>query len=620
MDRMTRGLGAIAAAAVAVAILLTGGITDAVRAQPPNVCGANPSPPNAADPSVRVSAPAAGARVVGPLRIAGLARVFEASVALELRGPAGETIARGYTMAREGAPALAPFEGTLDFTVATETPACLWVFEESAADGRPRNVVQVPLVLLPVPAPRFVEAALVLDDPRPCIPEAGQRACDAARTALWNGEARAWAARGVTAPDEVFVQTVVLRVNADDPAAIGNIARILGWPYLKVTRVRFGGADFVAVTNLGGGPQDMTGWTLRSPARSLVFRFPDGFVMRPGQEQPVCGLCPPSCPVNPPNASPSPCPGATAFERGFGTTDVFPDDGGRAVLFYDALNLPGDDVLYNADPNNQPPTPNLQGVRVAGDPNARGPVSFILSVPKPAWSTGEPVQFEMLLQNLSALAQRLDVPSGQDFDITVSDETGRAVWRWSEDRAFTEVFRTLTLQPREQRTFSATWDQRDDDGQPVPPGRYQATAVFTSVERIPSNPVSFTIAGAGQSRRVESYAALVEALRAAGVSATDAGPISSPILGGEVRSLRAGGETLQVHEYASEAEATADAARLSPDASTYRRGPTGPIINVDWIAPPHVYRSGRIIVVYVGRDAALLRLLETLLGAQIAGG
>jgi hypothetical protein len=480
--------------------------------------------------------------------------------------------------------------------------------------AQPRTVVQESPALQPGTAPAFVEAALDLGDPRPCIPEAGQRMCDATRAALWSGDARAWADLAVTVADDVFIQTVLRRVNAGDPAAIGNIARILGSPYLKVTRVRFGGADFATVTNLGGGPQEMTGWTLRSPGRNLTFRFPDGFVMQPGRERVVCGLCMPSCPVPPTG----PC-APDAFQRGFGTTDVFPDDAGRVVLFYDELDLPGDDTMYNADPNNQPPPPYLQGVPVASDPNARGPISFILTVPRPAWSSGEPVQFEMLLQNVSQQAQRLDLPSGQDFDITVTDEAGRAVWQWSHDRFFTQVFRMVILQPRGQRTFNATWDQRDNDGQPVPPGRYQATAVFTAVERIPSNPVSFAIALAGQGQRVGSYAALVDALRAAGVAVTDGGPTSSPILGGEIRSLRVGGETLRVHEYASEAEAAADAMRLSPDASTYRRGPNGPIVNVDWVAPPHVYRSGRMIVVYVGRDAALLRLLETLLGPQIAG-
>src|SRR5215217_3775401 len=190
--RRATALVAIAAALLVAALLAAA--QSRSSAQPASACGTNPSPPDAADASVRVTAPEPGATVVSPLRVVGQARVFEATVSLELRDGAGRVIARGTAMAAEAGPALAPFETTLSFTVTGETPACLRVFEESARDGSPRNVVQVPLTLAPAPAPRFVEATLFLGDPRPCIPEAGERACDATRAGLWNGEARAWAA------------------------------------------------------------------------------------------------------------------------------------------------------------------------------------------------------------------------------------------------------------------------------------------------------------------------------------------------------------------------------------------------------------------------------------------
>lgn len=44
----------------------------------------------------------------------------------------------------------------------------------------------------------------------------------------------------------------------------------------------------------------------------------------------------------------------------------------------------------------------------------------------------------------------------------------------------------------------------------------------------------------------------------------------------------------------------------------------GPAI-FDWIAPPHFFLSGRIIVLYVGVDPRVHTLLTTLLGEQFAG-
>lgn len=202
------------------------------------------------------------------------------------------------------------------------------------------------------------EAALVLGDPRPCIPNPGERACDATRLALWNGEAATWAAHGVTDPDARFRETVIFRVRAGDPAAIGAIARILGAPYLKVTRVHFAGeTEFAEITNLGGGAQEMTGWTLRPPARNAAFSFPSGFVLQPGQSQRVCSRCISPCPRGPLML---PCnPDAFTFSYRLGD-DIFPDAGSEVTLFYDALALTGDDTYYSADPLNQPPPPNLQ--------------------------------------------------------------------------------------------------------------------------------------------------------------------------------------------------------------------------------------------------------------------
>lgn len=209
-------------------------------------------------------------------------------------------------------------------------------------------------------------ATLDLSDPRPCIPPSGERACDAERAALWTGDAAAWARRSVTNPDARFNETVVFRVRAGDPAAIRTIAQLLDAPYLKVTRVQFAGTDeVVEVTNLGGGAQDLTGWTLRSPARDAVFRLPAGVILAPGE---ICRLI-----SGPPTTNPGgACRTFTSValvEAGGDLsdartlTDVWPDDHGRVVLFYDALDLPGDDTRYSADPANQPPPPNLQLVR-----------------------------------------------------------------------------------------------------------------------------------------------------------------------------------------------------------------------------------------------------------------
>jgi len=40
---------------------------------------------------------------------------------------------------------------------------------------------------------------------------------------------------------------------------------------------------------------------------------------------------------------------------------------------------------------------------------------------------------------------------------------------------------------------------------------------------------------------------------------------------------------------------------------------------ITWVATPHLFRSGKVIVLYVGDGASTLKVLETVLGPQFAG-
>lgn len=136
-----------------LAIVVITTMSAAASAQGSAVCPANPSPPDAADPSIIVDQPSDGDNATSPLTIAGDARVFEANVRITLFDAAGSVLEDTLTTAAEGAPALAPFATEIDFDVDKETPACVRVFEESARDGSPRNVVQVEVNLGPATTP-----------------------------------------------------------------------------------------------------------------------------------------------------------------------------------------------------------------------------------------------------------------------------------------------------------------------------------------------------------------------------------------------------------------------------------------------------------------------------------
>jgi hypothetical protein len=117
-------------------------------------------------------------------------------------------------------------------------------------------------------------------------------------------------------------------------------------------------------------------------------------------------------------------------------------------------------------------------------------------------------------------------------------------------------------------------------------------------------------------------ASVVNSLRAAGATVTERESGGNfGFLHGAPHPLKVNGEDVTVFEYAAPALAEVDASGLSADGSTFHTGvgPFGSAVIVDYIAPPHFYKTGRVIALYVGNDAATLRLLRQVLGPPFAG-
>lgn len=112
---------------------------------------------------------------------------------------------------------------------------------------------------------------------------------------------------------------------------------------------------------------------------------------------------------------------------------------------------------------------------------------------------------------------------------------------------------------------------------------------------------------------VKDYVSLVDHLRAAGATVIPTGSVTQPFFSVPGQVITVNGEQVQIYEYADEEAANADAARISPDG-----GAVGNTM-VDWIAPPHFYKKGQIIVLYVGTSTTVINILETTLGTQFAG-
>lgn len=134
-----------------------------------------------------------------------------------------------------------------------------------------------------------------------------------------------------------------------------------------------------------------------------------------------------------------------------------------------------------------------------------------------------------------------------------------------------------------------------------------------------------TLQVASQVEAVTGYDDLIEALRGAGATLEPVGEalpqLPQQFFAVPARLLMVDGSQVHVYEFADATTAEAQAARISPDASEIQPddGASGPSI-VEWIATPHFYRQGRLLVLYLGDEPALLDRLEGVLGPPFASG
>jgi hypothetical protein len=119
----------------------------------------------------------------------------------------------------------------------------------------------------------------------------------------------------------------------------------------------------------------------------------------------------------------------------------------------------------------------------------------------------------------------------------------------------------------------------------------------------------------GESRAgpVTDYASLAANLRAAGASVKPGDEVDQPFFSVTGKMMQVHGEEVQVFQFANAAVADAQAARISPTGSAV--GTT----KVHWIGPPHFYRKGKLLVLYVGDNDQVLKALQAALGRQFAG-
>jgi hypothetical protein len=110
---------------------------------------------------------------------------------------------------------------------------------------------------------------------------------------------------------------------------------------------------------------------------------------------------------------------------------------------------------------------------------------------------------------------------------------------------------------------------------------------------------------------IEGLGEFLDALRAAGATVETATKIEQPFFPVAGQIVRVNGAEVQAFEFANEADR-----REVSDTISETGDQIGTSI-VDWIDQPNLWATGRLIVIYIGRDQAIINLITGVLGDPI---
>lgn len=128
-----------------------------------------------------------------------------------------------------------------------------------------------------------------------------------------------------------------------------------------------------------------------------------------------------------------------------------------------------------------PQTYDLSYARIGGILAISAPeVTFSVTMDSAVYSGGTPQAMARLtLRVVQPSPLSLTFPTSQEFDLVVKNDAGSVVYRWSDGRAFGQVFHTQEVGPGE-KNYAVQFPLADSRGNLFPEGVYTAEASLTT--------------------------------------------------------------------------------------------------------------------------------------------
>lgn len=104
------------------------------------------------------------------------------------------------------------------------------------------------------------------------------------------------------------------------------------------------------------------------------------------------------------------------------------------------------------------------------------PFKLVMGLNKTTYSLGETVNITISLANTSDENRTVSLMAGGDpksqFDFLIYDQSNDLIYRYSAHRGYYSGGPSVLLTPRQSITATHQWEQNDDDGGVVAPGKY----------------------------------------------------------------------------------------------------------------------------------------------------
>lgn len=133
-------------------------------------------------------------------------------------------------------------------------------------------------------------------------------------------------------------------------------------------------------------------------------------------------------------------------------------------------------------------------------------------------------------------------------------------------------------------------------------------------QKIPNAPIEKNVNKSSlENNKVINSEGFIKFMKKSGYKITNSKQVSGGILKGSLTAVEINNERIGIYEYKSSDEMEMDAKTISADGTFVGNG------IYEWIAKPHFYKGGNIIISYIGDDKEIIEKISKFMGQQFAG-